>query len=83
MPLYLDVHKKIPGVTKKAVAEAHEKDLKAQGKYKVKYLKFWVDEKDEKVFCLVEAPNKKTAERVHREAHGLLADELYEVSEGA
>jgi hypothetical protein len=28
---------------------------------------------------LVEAPNKEAAERVHREAHGLVADELIEV----
>ena len=82
MTLYIDIHKKVPGVTVKTVAEAHQKDLKVQGKYKVKYLKYWVDVKDEKVFCLMEAPNKQAAEKVHREAHGLLADELYEVSEG-
>ena len=35
-----------------------------------------------RVFCLVEAPSKEAAERVHREAHGLVADELVEVQEG-
>jgi hypothetical protein len=32
---------------------------------------------------LVEAPSKEAAESVHREAHGLLADEITEVKEGA
>ena len=82
MPRYLDVHKHVPGVTKKAVAEAHAKDLAVQGKYGVNYVKYWVDEKSEKVFCLVDAPNKAAAERVHKEAHGLVADELNEVTEG-
>jgi hypothetical protein len=31
----------------------------------------------------VEAPSKELAERVHREAHGLVADELHEVTEGS
>jgi hypothetical protein len=35
-----------------------------------------------KYFCLVEAPDKEAAEAVHREAHGLLADEITEVEEG-
>jgi hypothetical protein len=83
MPRYLDVHKHVPGVTKKAVAEAHAKDLKVQGKYGVSYVKYWVDEKSEQVFCLVDAPDKAAAARVHKEAHGLLADEINEVSEGS
>jgi len=35
------------------------------------------------VFCLVEAPDAETAARVHREAHGLVADRIFEVVEGA
>ncbi len=82
MPLYLDVHQDVPGATAKDVAEAHQKDLETQGKYGVKYLRYWVDEGEGKVFCLVEAPSKEAAARVHREAHGLVADELHEVTEG-
>jgi leucyl aminopeptidase (aminopeptidase T) len=82
MPRYMDVHKKVPGVTKEAVAAAHAKDLKVQKKYGVDYVKYWVDEKSEKVFCLVDAPNPEAAARVHKEAHGLVADEIFEVSEG-
>jgi hypothetical protein len=82
MPLFLDIHKFVPGLTAEAVAGAHKKDLETQGKYGVKYLKYWFDESTGKVFCLVEAPSKEAAERVHKEAHGLVADEIIEVKEG-
>jgi hypothetical protein len=81
MPLYMDIHKKVDGVTAEAVAQAHTKDVETQAKYGVNYEKYWVDEKSGTIFCLVEAPNKEAAERVHREAHGLVADEIHEVSE--
>ena len=80
----MDIHENLPdGATAADVAQAHEADLKKQGEYGVKYLKYWVDEKEHKVFCLVEAPDAETASRVHREAHGLVADRLYEVVEGS
>ena len=81
MPLYLDVHKKVDGATGEAVASAHQMDLATQEKYGVKYIKYWFDESTGSIFCLVEAPNKEAAERVHREAHGLTADEIHEVTE--
>ena len=84
MPLFMDVHQKAPeGAKATDVADAHMKDLKVQGKYGVKYLKYWLDESKGKIFCLVDAPNKEAAEKVHREAHGLLADEIFEVKEGS
>ena len=83
MPLYLDTHKKIPGLTVEAVAQAHAADLAVQAKHGVKYVRYWYDEATGKVFCLVEAPSAEAATAVHREAHGLLADELVEVKEGA
>jgi hypothetical protein len=42
-----------------------------------------VDGKQGKIFCLVEAPNADTAATVHREAHGLVAEEIYQVQEGS
>jgi Protein of unknown function (DUF4242) len=48
----------------------------------VNYRQYWVDEADGKVFCLVDAPDKETATRVHREASGLEAHTLYEVTAG-
>ncbi len=43
------------------------------------YHRYWFDTESGKVFCLVEAPSKEAAEQVHREAHGLVADHIYEV----
>ena len=83
MPLFMDIHNKVEGLTADAVAGAHEKDLEVQERYGVKYQRYWFDEGSGKVFCLVEAPNKEAAERVHREAHGLTADEIIEVKEGS
>ncbi|MFN8484141.1 MAG: DUF4242 domain-containing protein [Anaerolineae bacterium] len=83
MPLYMDVHHHVEGLTAEAVEGAHQRDLEVQEKYGVKYLKYWFDEATGKVFCLVEAPSKAAAEAVHREAHGLVADEITEVQEGA
>ena len=82
MPLFLDIHHKVNGLTSDAIAEAHKKDLQVQQKFGVNYLKYWFNEKDGRVFCLVEAPDKESAIKVHKEAHGLLADEIFEVTEG-
>ena len=83
MPLYMDIHKHVPGLTAEAVAGAHARDLQTQKKHGVQYLRYWFDEAMGKVFCLVEAPSKEAAAAVHREAHGLVADEIIEVKEGA
>jgi hypothetical protein len=83
MPLYMDVHEKVEGLTAEAVAGAHQKDLEVQGKHGVNYLKYWFNEETGRVFCLAEAPSKEAAIAVHREAHGLLADDITEVKEGA
>ena len=83
MPLYLDVHHKIDGLNAEALGHAHQKDLEVQNKYGVSYLRYWFDEGTGKVFCLVQAPSKEAAAAVHREAHGLVADEIIEVKEGS
>jgi hypothetical protein len=83
MPLYMDVHEKLPEGTRAAdVAEAHKADLAAQDAYGVHYLQYWVDEANGKAFCLVDAPDPDAAIAVHREAHGLVADRIYPVVEG-
>lgn len=82
MPTYLDIHD-LPGVKAGDVAAAHEADLRVQGNYRVDYRRYWVDEEAGRVFCLVDAPDRETAARVHREAHGLEAHTLHEVTEGA
>jgi Protein of unknown function (DUF4242) len=83
MPLFMDVHNSLPeGATAEDVAEAHKADLKTQEKYGVRYVNYWADPGAGKVFCLVEAPDADTAHAVHREAHGLVADEIYPVVQG-
>ena len=82
MPLFLDVQN-VEGATDEAVAEAPMKDLEVQDQYCVKYLRYWIDESKDKIFFLVEAPSKEAAERVHHEAHGLVADQIFEVQEGS
>jgi hypothetical protein len=82
MPLFMDMHHKVDGLTAEAVAGAHARDLEVQAQYGVDYRQYWFDETSGKVFCLVDAPDAETAARVHREAHGLEADELVPVQEG-
>jgi hypothetical protein len=81
--LFMDVHTIKGGVSASDLAGAHAKDLETQGKYGVDYRRYWVDEVNGKVFCLVEAPDEAAANAVHREAHGLVADEIFKVSEHA
>lgn len=83
MTLFMDVHQSLPeGATAADVAGAHEEDLKIQDRFGVRYLSYWVDEQAGKVFCLVEAPDADAAHACHREAHGLVADEIYAVVQG-
>jgi hypothetical protein len=83
MPLFMDVHENLPGATAFDVAEVHKKDVAIQAQYGVQYQRYWVDETNGKVFCLVDAPDAEAAAAVHKEAHGLLADHLYPVTEGS
>jgi hypothetical protein len=79
----MDVHQIADGVSMDDVAKAHLADLQAQGAYDVRYLRYWVDEGNGQVFCLVEAPTADAASDVHRQAHGLVADRIYQVQEGS
>jgi hypothetical protein len=83
MPLYMDVHNLDGGVSVDDVAKAHQADLEKQGEHDVNYLRYWVNESEGKIFCLVDAPSADAACTVHREAHGLVADAVYEVKEGS
>ena len=83
MPLYMDVHTIEGGVAVADVAKAHVADLQTQSRYDVQYLRYWVNEDEGKVFCLVDAPSPDAAATVHKEAHGLVAGEIYLVQEGA
>lgn len=83
MPLYLDVHTIDGGVSFDDVSKAHLADLQEQAKHEVRYLRYWVSEPEGKIFCLVEAPTPDAASTVHREAHGLVAQDVFLVKEGS
>ena len=80
MPRFLDVHTGI-NVSLEQLAAAHQKDLDVQAKHGVRYLKYWYDPTTGRVFCLSEAPSKEAALAVHRESHGLMPDDIFEVQE--
>lgn len=82
MPLFMDVHRNLEDIDADAGIEAHRKDLEVQDEYGVDYRQYWLDEDEGIVFCLFEGPSKEAGERVHRESHGLVADEIYQVVEG-
>ena len=83
MALFMDVHTIDGGVAPSEVAAAHASDLTTQGDFGVNYLRYWVDGPAGKIFCLVVAPDAEAANTVHRQAHGLVADEIYAVTEHA
>lgn len=81
MPLYMDVHRNVEAGADDVIA-AHQLDLEVQDDHGVEYQRYWIDEDEGVVFCLFEAPSKAAGETVHRESHGLLAEEIFEVHEG-
>ncbi len=79
----MDVHELGAGnVTAAAVADAHAKDLAIQGKHGVNFVNYWVDEKSGTVRCLVEAKDEQALIDAHKEAHGLIPNEVHKVKEG-
>ena len=71
------------GTDRRSDSRRPQKDLEAQQKHGVNYIRYWFNEEKGEVFCLVEAPSEEAAEAVHREAHGMVADEITEVKEGS
>jgi len=84
MPVYMDVHENLEqGITPEAVADAHARGVEVERRHGVRYLQHWFHEEAHRLYCLVEAPSKEAAQAVHREAHGLVADEIVEVRKEA
>jgi hypothetical protein len=81
--LFLDVHDIGPGkVSFEAVADAHKKDLAAEGEFDVSFIKYWVDEQAGKVYCLAEASSEANVFKTHQKAHGMVPDYIMEVKAG-
>jgi len=79
MPIYMDRHE-MEGATAKAVADAHQKDLRLQGKYGIKLMTYWFDENRGSAFCLIDAPAKEKVRQLHEEAHGSIPHKIMEVN---
>jgi hypothetical protein len=75
MPLFLDIHRKVEGLTGDKIAQAHRMNLQVRDKHGVKFQEYWYNEETGQAFCLHEAPNKEAGQEAHREAHRLIADE--------
>ena len=78
MPIFMDYHKDLD-VTVEDVKAAHTADLATQAKYKVKNLKYWINEQDGTMFCLMEAPDEESCAKMHEAAHGNLACAIQEI----
>lgn len=82
MPLYMDYHNDLRGITVEEVKNAHLLDLAAQDEHGVKYHQFWINEGAGTVFCFMEGPSKEACEAVHINAHGMGACNIVEVEAG-
>jgi hypothetical protein len=81
--VYLDIHRLGPGAATLAQIEAaHAKDLAVQKRHGVIFTSYWFDQKNGRVYCLSRARDADAPNRVHREAHGGVAHEVIEVTEG-
>jgi hypothetical protein len=82
MPMFMDTHDLHGPVTAEEAAKAHAADLATQDEFDATFERYWVDEAQGRIFCLIKAPSAEAAANVHRKAHGLLADEIVQVTEG-
>ena len=81
MPIFMDRHD-IRGVTAADIANLHSRDVAVEDKYDTKYMAYWFDAQRGTGFCLVQAPDAATAEKVHLEAHGQVASSIIPVDLG-
>jgi class 3 adenylate cyclase len=82
VPLFLDRHSSVT-VSPEEVAVAHAMDVEFQHQHGVNYHTYWFDQDRGTVFCLAEGPNRESIDAVHRESHGLAAEQIVEVPFGA
>lgn len=80
MPLYMDRHDGLEGVTPEQLALAHAQDVTLQSKYGVRFITYFLDDGPGTGFCLAESPTRQAMEECHREAHGNVPSRIIEVS---
>jgi hypothetical protein len=66
------------GITREALAEAHQADLDIQDEESVNFKHAWADPDSGMVFCLSEGPNADAVQRIHERA-GHPFDDIYPV----
>jgi len=80
MPIYMDRHDFSANLTAEQVAELHLKDLAIQHSYGCRGLTYWFDARRKTTFCLIEAPDKESLSRMHKEAHNDVPTRIIEVN---
>ena len=78
MARFMDVHEGFVGVNQTQFEAAHQADLDIQAEEGVSYDQAWLDPVSGKAFCLITAPDREAAIRVHERA-GHPTDEVYEL----
>jgi len=78
MARFIDVRTGMKGITAEQLAQAYRLDVEQQAKERVTFVQAWADPVSGKVFCLSEAPDKGSVQRVHEKA-GHVTEEIYEV----
>lgn len=76
----MDRHYK-EGITWEEIRDAHERDLKVQDEYGVKFLTYWFDPDRNTTFCLVEAHDESQLTDAHESAHGDIPGEIIPVDQ--
>ncbi len=79
MPIYMDRHDVSELVTAENVAQLHKEDLKVQHKFKCRGLTYWFDDIKKIAFCLIDAPNAESIQKMHNHAHGEVPNQIIEV----
>ena len=79
MPLFMDVHRNLHGVTPEGLRAAHLQDVEVQARFQVQYHRYFFNEETGTAFCLAEGPDAEACRAVHQASHGLVADDIIEV----
>ena len=79
MPIYMDRHDVSETVTAENVAQLHQEDIKIQEQFGCRGLTYWFDNKRKTAFCLIEAPDRNSIQKMHNKAHGQVPNSIIEV----
>lgn len=81
MPLFMDFHQiDSDAITEEDAYRSHLKDIAVQNKHGLIYKKYYLNLHQKTAFCLMESPNKEACMESHKEAHGIGACNVIEVS---